>query len=213
MVKQWTSKCKQLKEEHSRVLDDRGRRQQDSATALRKSENEVARLKSELEDMTNSWKEEVASLRRDRMKERKRAESEAARATELAEEAMRSTVESDAISSKLEAAERSAKHVERLTREQAETREELDRIRSEHESLSSSRAADQTKISALTLERDELAREVCPSLKTKKWVLCNLTFGARRSTKQTQSGSHCRGRWPGSRISWGRLSTAVRRRF
>ena len=168
MVKQWTSKCKQLKEEHSRVLDDRGRRQQDSATALRKSENEVARLKSELEDMTNSWKEEVASLRRDRMKERKRAESEAARATELAEEAMRSTVESDAISSKLEAAERSAKHVERLTREQAETREELDRIRSEHESLSSSRAADQTKISALTLERDELAREVCPSLKTKK---------------------------------------------
>ena len=213
MVKQWTSKCKQLKEEHSRVLDDRGRRQQDSATALRKSENEVARLKSELEDMTNSWKEEVASLRRDRMKERKRAESEAARATELAEEAMRSTVESDAISSKLEAAERSAKHVERLTREQADTREELDRIRSEHESLSSSRAADQTKISALTLERDELAREVCPSLKTKKVGSLQSDVWAHRSTKQTQSGSHCRGRWPGSRISWGRLSTAVRRRF
>ena len=172
-----------------------------------------SRLKSELEDLTNSWKEEVASLRRDRMKERKRAESEAARATELAEEAMRSTVESDAISSKLEAAERSAKHVERLTREQAETREELDRIRSEHESLSSSRAADQTKISALTLERDELAREVCPSLRTKKVGSLQSDVWAHRSTKQTQSGSHCRGRWPGSRISWGRLSTAVRRRF
>ena len=167
VVKQWTSKCKQLKEEHAQVLSDSQRQTIAAEDKLRSSQEEVTRLKTELEQMASSWKDEVATLRRDRMKERKRADAEAARASELAQEASRSTAKSDSISSKLASAEAAARDAEaaardaeRLKREQEATSEELKKLRSEMDTLQAAQASDKDAISSLTLERDELAREV-----------------------------------------------------
>ena len=160
VVKQWTSKCKQLKEEHAQVVDDRQRHAAAFEGKLRTTELEVARLKSELEETSNNWKDEVATLRRDRMKERKRADAEATRAAELAQEASRSTSESESISSKLAAAERAARNAEKLEREHAEACKELRALRPELEALQAAQLSDKDTIARLSLERDELLREV-----------------------------------------------------
>lgn len=160
VVKQWTAKCKQLKEEHARELSETQRQAAAVEENLRDSQQDVRRLKSELEQMSNSWKDEVATLRRDRMKERKRADAEASRAAELAQQASRSSEKSESMSSKLAAAEVATREAEQLKREHATMNEELKELRSKVDTAQAAQAIDKDTISSLTLERDELAREV-----------------------------------------------------
>jgi chromosome segregation ATPase len=160
VVKQWTTKCKQLKEEHAQALSDKQRQAAAAEEKLRATEQELRHLKSELEQMSSSWKDEVATLRRDRMKERKRADAEASRAADLAQQASRSSEKSESMSSKLAAAESAAREAEQLKREHATMSEELKDLRLKMNSVQAAQAQDKDVISSLTLERDELAREV-----------------------------------------------------
>jgi len=160
VVKQWTAKCKQLKEEHARELSEKQRQAAASEENLLDSQQEVRRLKSELEQISNSWKDEVATLRRDRMKERKRADAEASRAAELAQQASRSSEKSESMSSKLAAAEVATREAEQWKREHATMSEELKDLRLRVDSAQAAQTIDKDTISSLTLERDELAREV-----------------------------------------------------
>ena len=158
VVKQWTSKCKELKDDGARQLADA------EATSVADSKRAAAVAMTE-QDGRDRLTEEVATLRKDRMRERRSAESATARAAELELELEKRRTEVVGL----------VGQVDRLTAASDRTRSDgiakraaekaLANLGAENASLKEERSTLLSELETAELARAELARKVESSAK------------------------------------------------